>query len=262
MMKPDNMKIKNKHASIKRTAQALLLATAFLSSAPAHSGMPVIDYAALADRVLEAVDRATVLANWVTQLQNWQQTLKNWIRGQMEQIPGIKKMLDAQEKKQIQQMFAKRKERCRDLSSTSSIALCLRTVDLEEKKYNILVEMDEKISREFHAINTTISRQNRQAQAGNSNQASTAEQEVLKKLEILNVTLSQYKNELESIDRLIEQYKWARINLSKDQLLGKSKGSGALTKSITAVALQKNAADYRKKAATSKRTSTGISNQF
>ena len=120
--------------------------------------------------------------------------------------------------------------------------------------------MDEEISKEFHAINTTISRQNRQAQAGNSNQASTAEQEVLKKLEILNVTLSQYKNELESIDRLIEQYKWARINLSKDQLLGKSKG--ALTKSITAVALQKNASDYRKKAATSKRTSTGISNQF
>lgn len=262
MMKPDNMKIKNKHGSIKRTAQALLLATAFLSSAPAHSGMPVIDYAALADRVLETIDRATVLANWVTQLQNWQQTLKNWVRGQMEQIPGIKKMLDAQEKKQIQQMFAKRKERCRDLSSTSSITLCLRTVDLEEKKYNILVKMDEKISEEFHAINATISRQNHQAQAGNSNQASTAEQEVLKKLEILNVTLSQYKNELESIDRLIEQYKWARINLSKDQLLGKSKGSGALTKSITAVALQKNASDYRKKAAASKRTSTGISNQF
>ena len=169
-------------------------------------------------------------------------------------------MLDAQEKKQIQQMFAKRKERCRNLSSTSSIALCLRTVELEEKKYNILVEMDEEISKKFHAINTTISRQNRQAQAGNSNQASTAEQEVLKKLEILNVTLSQYKNELESIDRLIEQYKWARINLSKDQLLGKSKG--ALTKSITAVALQKNASDYRKKAATNRQTSTGISNQF
>ena len=50
---------------IKKLA-AVLVCVGILGNTPAYSGMPVIDYAAIADRFMDALDRATMLANWKT----------------------------------------------------------------------------------------------------------------------------------------------------------------------------------------------------
>ncbi|KZC84653.1 hypothetical protein TW91_0019 [Neisseria flavescens] len=56
---------------------------------------------------MDAADRAVTLSNWVTQLQNWRTQLQHWVRGQMEQIPEVKKLLDKKEENAIKKIVPK-----------------------------------------------------------------------------------------------------------------------------------------------------------
>lgn len=229
---------------IKKLA-AVLVCVGILGNTPAYSGMPVIDYAAIADRFMDALDRATMLANWKTQLEHW-------VRGKLENIEGVKKFLDSRQTKQIEQMFDKREQRCRTIGNLASRRLCTSTVQVERLKYKTLQDMEEDIGIKFREINATI---NAQRRAGKSGEAQTEEQEVQKKLAVLKITLDQYQARITSLDQLLEQYKWARINLTKDQLSG---SGNKLAQAAAFVALKNNARDYRKKA--SDKRDEGIKN--
>ncbi|WP_297954557.1 hypothetical protein [uncultured Neisseria sp.] len=242
---------------------AVITAAALLMPAPASAW---VDGAALAQRAVEfaltTAHRAQQVAQWTQQISQWEQELKNWVRGQMEKIPAVKKLMQANEKAQIEQMFAKREKRCAQLSSPASRNLCVNTVVLERTKYHTLLEMDNEITNAFAEINKTIAKQNDKAQGSESNTAGTYENEVIKKLQTLDVTIQRYRNRIQSLDAMIEQYKWARVNLSKDQLSGSGNGGKTLTQGTAALLLQKNIRKIKNDTEEARQKSSSISNSF
>ncbi|KIC06183.1 MULTISPECIES: hypothetical protein [Neisseriaceae] len=251
---------------IRQLIAAISLATIMASSMPAANAyvLPVIDGAKIAQDAAnwaaDAIDRATTLANWVTQLANWETQLKQWVRGQMEKIPGIKKLIDKREEKEFEEMFQKRRQRCGRITTKISQRFCYRTVDLEKRKFEILKKIEKETMETFDNINkNVIGKQNSNA-SNNSNMAATAESQAVVDLNALGNMISKHEAEIKRIDALLEHYKWARANIAKDQLSGNN--TNTLTKAVTGTALQSNAADYREKAKQKRIDQNEIYNKF
>lgn len=251
---------------MKRTLAAWLCGGLILAAPVAQSYvLPVIDGAKIAQDAmnwaLDAADRATTLSNWITQLENWRQNLANLVRGEMKQIVG-QELLDAQHEQQIANMFQQRLQRCQKLTNSVSQNYCTRTIQLEQEKFKELKEMDKLVQQTFNlSINQLIAEQNRTAKSDTgSGVTSTTENAVIANLQKLRIEMEQRQNKIKAIDEIIAQYRQVRKDLTKNQLSGNS--SNALGKAAGAAVLQKNASDYRNKAAALRQNSIGISNRF
>ncbi len=246
---------------MKRIIASVLVGATMLTSMPIANSyvLPVIDGAKMMQDAInwamDAADRAVTLSNWVTQLQNWRTQLQHWVRGQMEQIPEVKKLLDKKEENAIKTMFQNRKDRCNRIANQTSKNLCISTVTLEEQKFTLLRKMETEINQTFSEINaTSIKKQNSNAQ-GQSNTAASAEAEVIAKLQQLEIKLTNYQSAIKSIDQMLDQYKWARVNLTKDQLSGSNNSN--LTKAAASILLEKKVKQIREEAKAKRAISTG-----
>ena len=115
--------------------------------------------------------------------------------------------------------------------------------------------METEINQTFSEINaTSIKKQNSNAQ-GQSNSAASAEAEVIAKLQQLQIKLTNYQSAIKSIDQMLDQYKWARVNLAKDQLSGSN--SNNLTKASASILLEKKVKQIREEAKEKRAISTG-----
>ena len=246
---------------MKRMIASVLVGATMLTSMPIANSyvLPVIDGAKMMQDAInwamDAADRAVTLSNWVTQLQNWRTQLQHWVRGQMEQIPEVKKLLDKKEENAIKTMFQNRKDRCNRIANQTSKNLCISTVTLEEQKFTLLRKMETEINQTFSQINaTSIKKQNSNAQ-GQSNTAASAEAEVIAKLQQLEIILKNYQSAINSIDQMLDQYKWARVNLTKDQLSGSNNSN--LTKASASLVLQSKVKKFHDEAKAKRAISTG-----
>ncbi|HFC8467507.1 MULTISPECIES: hypothetical protein [Neisseria] len=246
---------------IKRIIASVLVGATMLTSMPIANSyvLPVVDGAKMMQDAInwamDAADRAMTLSHWAEQLQNWRTQLQHWVRGQMEQIPELKALLDKKEENAIKKMFQNRKDRCNRIANQTSKNLCIGTVTLEEKKFSLLREMETKINETFSEINkTSIKKQNSNAQ-GQSNTAASAEAEVIAKLQQLEIKLKNYQSAINSIDQMLDQYKWARVNLTKDQLSGSNNSN--LTKASASFVLQSKVKKFHDEAKAKRAISTG-----
>ena len=115
--------------------------------------------------------------------------------------------------------------------------------------------METKINETFSEINkTSIKKQNSNAQ-GQSNTAASAEAEVIAKLQQLEIKLKNYQSAINSIDQMLDQYKWARVNLTKDQLSGSNNSN--LTKASASLVLQSKVKKFHDEAKAKRAISTG-----
>lgn len=241
-----------------RTALALLTAAALAAQPVYSSGIPTFDGAAA--------------ANALQQLLNWQQNFGNMIREKLTQITGTNKLIDARQTAAINSMFDRRKARCRQMMKTNptSATLCVNTVTLEQQKYDLLVRMDQEISAELQKTNTIIANQNKNAvsmggrlgMADSSGKAQSNEQAAKIQLEVIQAKYNHYKNQLDSLDAMIAQYKKMRADLTKDQLVGNTGLSSSVSKGATAIALEMKANKWRSDARAKRAASVGISNRF
>lgn len=239
------VKTKNR---LKQATSAILTCVILAQTVPmAHStGIPVFDGAQEAYSIWEqTVAWGERLKRWAETATNWEKNLANWIREKMQKIDGVKELMDKNQENKIREMFQERRQRCNRLRNSTSRSLCTQTVNAEEKKYDILIKLDSEVSKDFAKINGKIDRQKTGDKDGGK--AASTEQEVQKDIQALSVKLEQYKNEIESLDRLIEQLKWARKQLTKDQLTGTNFANTA-AKATAFEALRENAASYRTKA--------------
>lgn len=239
---------------INQTAVALLTAAA-LAVQPAYStGIPTVDVAAI--------------ANAIQQLMNWKARFDSLVREKMSQIPGVKQFLDARQESQIENMFQRREQQCGRLrkNNQASSDLCLNTVRLERQKYRLLKHMNEDITAEFNRINGRISSQGGFASESGmlgaisgmaavqtpsgSGKAESVEQDVQAQLQALTNKIKQYEVQIAQIDQTINQLKWARKQLTKDQLAGNPSlfSRSAVSKGAAAGWLEKEARNARKKA--------------
>ena len=88
-----------------------------------------------------------------------------------------------------------------------------------------------------------------------SNTAASAEAEVIAKLQQLEIKLKNYQSAIKSIDQMLDQYKWARVNLTKDQLSGSNNSN--LTKAAASILLEKKVKRIREEAKEKRAISTG-----
>lgn len=241
---------------INQTAAALLTAAA-LAAQPAYStGIPTVDVASI--------------ANAIQQLMNWKARFDSLVREQMSQIPGVKQFLEVQKESEIELMFLGRERACGRIKNSQQSDWCLNTVQLERQKYRLLKHMNEDITAEFNRINDRISSQRGFAsQKGTTNaiegvnidavsslipsgsgKAESVEQDVQAQLQALTNKIKQYEVRLNQIDRAIDQLKWARKQITKDQLAGNPSlfSRSAVSKTAAAGWLEKEALNARKKA--------------
>lgn len=233
---------------LKQATVAILTSVILSQTVPmAHStGIPVFDGAQEAYSIWEqTVAWAERLKRWSETATNWKQNLANWVREKMQKIDGVKELMDKNQENKIKEMFQERRQRCNRLRNPTSRSLCTQTVNAEEKKYNILIKFDSEVSKDFAKINGKIDGQ--KTGKNDAGKAASTEQEVQKDIQALSIKLEQYKNEIESLDRLIEQLKWARKQLTKDQLTGTNFANTA-AKATAFEALRENADSYRTKA--------------
>lgn len=240
---------------INQTAVALLTAAA-LAAQPAYStGIPTFDGGSFIGAI--------------QQLMNWQERFKSLIRDELSEITGMKQFLDARQKAQIENMFKQREEQCKRLNKNNSASaeLCLNTVLLERQKYQLLEHMNKEITNEFRKINGIISKhgsltkQSRELPAmqgfggkqgmaavsvpSSSGKAESAEQNVQAQLMALTNKIRHYEVQIAQLDKTIEQLKWARKQLTKDQLSGNTGLSAGLSKGAAATALEIKAQKWR-----------------
>ena len=140
---------------IKRIIASVLVGATMLTSMPIANSyvLPVVDGAKMMQDAInwamDAADRAMTLSHWAEQLQNWRTQLQHWVRGQMEQIPELKALLDKKEENAIKKMFQNRKDRCNRIANQTSRNLCSGTVTLEEQKFTLLRKMETEINQTF-----------------------------------------------------------------------------------------------------------------
>lgn len=245
----------------KQIAAALL--TAAVIGQPVYSsGIPTFDGAAA--------------ANAIQQLLNWKARFDSLVRDKMSQIPGVKQFLDARRESQIEALFQRRIDQCGRMrkSNPTSADLCVNTVKLEKQKYNLLKHMNTEITAEFNRINGRISNQGSLASSmggamsaiagagGNAGKAEAAENDVQAQLQGLLGKIKHYETQLNILDESINQLKWARKQLSKDQLAGNDGLMSGINKGVTALALEERARNWRSKARDRRKNSANISNRF
>lgn len=252
--------------TIKKAALALT-AVSLLMAQPVHSsGIPTVDVAAI--------------TNAIQQLMNWKARFDSLVREKMSQIPGVKQFLDARQEGQIEGMFQRREQQCARLrkNNSASADLCLNTVRLERQKYQLLKHMNNDITAEFNRINGRISSQGGFAsQSGmlgaisgmaavqtpsGSGKAESVEQDVQAQLQALTNKIKQYEVQLAQIDQTIEQLKWARKQLTKDQLAGNANLANAITNTTGGLWLQQEAQRINRNAKRKRGDNTRISNRF
>ncbi|WP_416192479.1 hypothetical protein [Neisseria sp. CCUG12390] len=244
----------------KQTAVVLITASALVQ--PVHSsGIPTFDGAAA--------------ANAIQQLLNWKARFDSLVRDKLSQIPGVKQFLDARQAAQIENLFQSRISQCQRMrkSNATSADLCVNTVRLERKKYDLLQHMNTEITAEFNRINGRISSQGSLASSagaanvlagagGNAGKAETAENDVQAQLQGLLAKIKHYETQLANLDTNINQLKWARKQLTKDQLSGNTGLSASISKGVATTALELKANKWRTDARYKRLDSAKISNRF
>lgn len=249
------------NSKLKKSTAALLLATILPTVPMAHAtGIPTFDGAAA--------------ANAIQQLLNWKARFESLVRDKMTQIPGVQQFVDSRREGEIEGLFQRRINLCERMrrSNPTSTDLCVNTVKLEKQKYTLLKHMNKEITSEFNRINGRISSQGSFTSAsgglsmiagagGSAGKAESAENDVQAQLQGLLAKIKHYEAQLAALDQNINQLKWARKQLTKDQMAGNGSLT-ALSKGVTAAALAERAQNWRDKAQNKRRESNRLSNKF
>ncbi len=209
---------------MKKLTTILVCTATLMSSQTWASGFPVFDGAAA--------------GNAIQQLLNWKTRLDNLKRGVLDSIEGAKTNINSSQTSQMDDLFKRRKKKCYRIyaQNKESGDICLKIVALEEQKYGLLVKMDEEIRTDINKINGGIGKHSGFANektpikaiegfggfdsTASAGKAETAENNVQIQLQAVQNKYNQYKNQLEALDRIIEEYNRMRKQLTKDQLTG------------------------------------------
>lgn len=217
--------------SMKKLAAVLVCAGMLGNTSVMATGIPVFDGAAM--------------TNAFQQLMNWQAQLSALTRGGLDKLKGAD--TNVRESSQVKRMFERRKKKCRAIQrdNPASGTICLKITELEQNKYDLLIEIDDDLKKDFDRINGLVKSQGKSANSiaaatplskdttgfNYSNQAGkaeTAENNVQIQVNALIAKYNQYKNKIEFLDSQIAQYNSMRKMLTKEQLTGSS-----LNKNIT-----------------------------
>ncbi|WP_373742001.1 hypothetical protein [Neisseria sp.] len=252
--------------TFKRSKAVLgIFTSVMLAAQPLQAAMTVFDPSKFAQDAanwaLDAADRAQQLANWVAQLDNWKQNLANYVRGKLMDIPGVREAIEKQSKQQMDKLFAERRKQCGNLSNPTSQTFCLRVVDLESDKYNILMDMDKKVAEAYRQVKAKQQEHARADSKTGAGQQQRIEQEIGIIFNRLDADIKQYMTNLQSKEAMIKEYQRARVMLTKNQLTGRNLGN-SIKKGSTAAVLQMQSADYRQKARERQNIGRSISNRF
>lgn len=264
------------NSKLKKSTAALLLATILPTVPMAHAtGIPTFDGAAATSAM--------------QQLMSWQARFESLMRDKMTQIPGVQQFVDSRREGEIEGLFQRRINLCERMrrSNPTSTNLCVNTVKLEKQKYALLKHMNKEITSEFNRINGRISSQGSFTSGSNAagsafsklgsqlggiqglgmqgssgaGKAESAENDVQAQLQGLLAKIKHYEAQLAALDQNINQLKWARKQLTKDQMAGNGSLT-ALSKGVTAAALAERAQNWRDKAQNKRRESNRLSNKF
>lgn len=216
-------------------------------------GVPIYD-------ISSAFDRAMQIWQLGEQLLNWEQNLKNLIRGKLEEIGIVKKVISAQLKYEADNLFKEREKQCENLSNRLTKNYCTRTVQLEREKFDILMKIDEKVAEAFNKVKAKQREYNRISNTEGSGKKSKIEQEITQIMDKLDAEVEQQMALMRTKDTLIQQYKQARIMLTKNQLKGsQEKKAQTMLKGITAGWLLRETKRYENKAQELRNKSKSIS---
>ena len=267
IIKDKTMKtVKTKKNRLRQTATAMLAAAMLAQAMPAHStGFPVFDGASA--------------INALQQLMNWKTRLEGLARTALSQIPGVKEFIDANQQGEIKALFERRKNKCRKIRENNQVSgtYCLRIVELEETKYQLLSKMDKDMKNDFSAAEKAISKQGSFAKSqgimgaiegfasfafsNSSGKAESSEKEVQIRLQAIESKFRQYEAQLNMLDRTIEQYNNVRKLITKDQLNGSGNLNSTIRKGVAAGWLEKKAIKFNQDAK-SKRGATAQDSKF
>lgn len=235
---------------MKKLTTILVCTATLMSSQTWASGFPVFDGAAA--------------GNAIQQLLNWKTRLDNLKRGVLDSIEGAKTRINSSGS-QMDEMFERRRKKCRRIYNQNQLSstLCLQIVDLEKKKYDLIVKMDDDIRSDFNRVNGSIGKHGSLSEAttpikgvegfgafnstSGAGKAETAENNVQIQLQAIQNKYNQYKNQLEALDRIINEINLNRKQLTKDQLTG-SNLNNTLSKGGAAFKLMEATDDFRDKA--------------
>mgnify|MGYP000948999749 CR=1 FL=1 len=208
---------------MKKLTTILVCTATLMSSQTWASGFPVFDGAAA--------------GNAIQQLLNWKTRLDNLKRGVLDSIEGAKTRINSSGS-QMDEMFERRRKKCRRIYNQNQLSstLCLQIVDLEKKKYDLIVKMDDDIRSDFNRVNGSIGKHGSLSEAttpikgvegfdafnstSGAGKAETAENNVQIQLQAIQNKYNQYKNQLEALDRIINEINLNRKQLTKDQMTG------------------------------------------
>lgn len=216
---------------MRKLAAVLVCAGMLGNTSVTATGIPTFDGAAM--------------TNAFQQLMNWQAQLSALTRGGLDKLKGAD--TNVRESSQVKRMFERRKKKCRAIQrdNPASGTICLKITELEQNKYDLLIEIDDDLKKDFDRINGLVKSQGKSANSiaaatplskdttgfNYSNQAGkaeTAENNVQIQVNALIAKYNQYKNKIEFLDSQIAQYNSMRKMLTKEQLTGSS-----LNKNIT-----------------------------
>jgi len=241
---------------MKKLTTILVCTATLMSSQTWASGFPVFDGAAA--------------GNAIQQLLNWKTRLDNLKRGVLDSIEGAKTRINSSGS-QMDEMFERRRKKCRRIYNQNQLSstLCIQIVDLEKKKYDLIVKMDDDIRSDFNRVNGSIGKHGSLSEAttpikgvasiegvegfaafnstSGAGKAETAENNVQIQLQAIQNKYNQYKNQLEALDRIINEINLNRKQLTKDQLTG-SNLNNTLSKGGAAFKLMEATDRFRDKA--------------
>lgn len=221
--------------TMRKLAAVLVCAGMLGNTSVTATGIPVFDGAAM--------------TNAFQQLMNWQAQLSALTRGGLDKLKGAD--TNVRESSQVKRMFERRKKKCRAIQrdNPASGTICLKITELEQNKYDLLIEIDDDLKKDFDRINGLVKSQGKSANSmaaatplskdtkgfNYSNQAGkaeTAENNVQIQVNALIAKYNQYKNKIEFLDSQIAQYNSMRKMLTKEQLTGSSLNKN-ITKGVT-----------------------------
>lgn len=250
---------------MKKLTTILVCTATLMSSQTWAGGFPVFD--------------GVSMGNAIQQLLNWKTRLDNLKRGVLDKIEGAKTNINSSG---MDEMFERRREKCRRIytQNKKSGRLCLEIVDLEKAKYDLIVKMDDDIRSDVNKVNGSIGNHGSLSEAttpikgiegfaafnstSGAGKAETAENNVQIQLQAIQNKFNQYKNQLEALDRMINEKNLNRKQLTKDQMTG-SNLNATLGKAGIAFKLTEATKRARKKAndeVDNRNKATGVNTQI
>ncbi len=219
------------------------------------SGIPVVDGAAIAQMVKEAIETAK---HYSAVISNWKKNFQEMIRGKLGNLQDATfKANDPYTQDEYLTLLTKLQKRCNKISNPDSQKLCINMINIDKEKVKLFYSSMQDIDKATAELNTAIQQQRAQS---NSGKAQTAENEVQIKLDNLKRLMDQYELQLKKLDADQDFMRKARTDIAREQMLGSSTIASSLTKAAVVTYIDTKTKSIQSDASTLRTRNTEISN--